>query len=143
VLALAPQHRQACLQLDRAALGGLWSEEQWATELAEPSRPCLGLWQGEELQALACGWLILDELHITVVAVDPRHRRRGRGRQVLQALLTEARGRGALRATLEVGADNPAARGLYAALGFREAGIRRGYYRNGEDALIEWLSLSP
>ncbi len=139
---LGPADRAACHRLDRLALGGLWSEAQWATELAEANRPCLGLWRGEELRAVACGWLILEELHITVVAVDPGHRRCGLGRQVLQELLAEAARRGAERATLEVGAGNAAARALYAALGFREAGIRRGYYRNGEDALIEWLTLS-
>ncbi|MFM7674136.1 MAG: GNAT family N-acetyltransferase [Synechococcus sp.] len=139
---LGPADVAACHRLDQASLGGLWSEAQWATELAEPNRPCLGLWRGEELRALACGWLILEELHISVVAVDPRHRRCGLGRQVLQNLLAEAARRGAERATLEVGSGNTAARALYAALGFREAGIRRGYYRNGEDALIEWLNLS-
>jgi ribosomal-protein-alanine N-acetyltransferase len=43
---------------------------------------------------------------------------------------------------LEVAAGNPAARALYAATGFRTAGVRRGYYRNGDDALIEWLNLA-
>jgi ribosomal-protein-alanine N-acetyltransferase len=32
---------------------------------------------------------------------------------------------------------------LYRGLGFQDAGLRRGYYRNGEDALIQWLRLSP
>ncbi|WP_370594620.1 ribosomal protein S18-alanine N-acetyltransferase [Synechococcus sp. CBW1006] len=131
----------ACLKLDQQALGGLWTESQWRTELQEASRPGVGLWQGEALVAMACGWLILDELHITVVAVDPQWRRLGLGQQVLAALLAEARGRAASRATLEVATGNGAARGLYARFGFRDAGIRRGYYRSGEDALIQWLDL--
>ena len=36
---------------------------------------------------------------------------------------------------------NGPAQGLYGALGFRTAGIRHGYYRNGEDALIQWANL--
>lgn len=139
--ALGPGQIEACLALDRRSLGGLWSTSQWQAELADPARPVLGLLQGEQLWALASGWLILDELHITAVAVDPRRRRRGLGRRVLEGLLEEGRQRGAERATLEVASGNDAARGLYRALGFREAGIRRGYYRNGEDALIEWLDL--
>jgi hypothetical protein len=47
----------------------------------------------------------------------------------------------AQHATLEVAAGNIAAQALYAAAGFRTAGIRRAYYRNGDDALIQWLRL--
>lgn len=139
--ALQPEHLDACAALDRRGLGGLWSRAQWDTELKDPQRPGLGLWQGGELVAMACGWLILEDLHITLVAVDPRQRRRGLGRRVLAALLAEGLGRGAERATLEVARGNRAGRALYARAGFREAGCRRGYYRDGEDALIQWLDL--
>jgi ribosomal-protein-alanine N-acetyltransferase len=138
---LAPNHQSACLALDAAALGGLWSAAQWQTELAEEARPGIGLWEGETLLAMACGWLIVEELHITLVAVDPGRRRQGLGRLVLQGLIETARQRGARYATLEVSTANAAARALYASAGFEEAGVRRGYYRNGEDALIEWLRL--
>ena len=141
-LPLLPEHLQAVLTLDRAALGGLWSESQWQTELADPRRPGLGLWQGGQLQAMACGWLVVDELHITVVAVDPAQRRQGLGRQVLVDLLQQARDAGAHHATLEVASVNTAALALYARLGFAEAGVRRAYYRNGDDALIQWMRLS-
>ena len=132
-----------CLDLDRRAIGGLWSKDQWQRELAEENRPGLGIWQAAGLRAMACGWLILDELHITVVAVDPAFRRRGLGRGVLAGLLAHGQAAGARHATLEVAAPNGAARGLYAAAGFQEAGIRRAYYRNGDDALIQWLKLAP
>lgn len=135
-------HLELCLALDQRCLGGLWSAAQWSTELAEPQRPGIGLWHGSSLVAMACGWLILEELHITLVAVDPLLRRRGLGRQVLAALLAEGRRRGAERATLEVSSSNIAAQALYASAGFREAGRRRRYYRNGDDALIKWLTLS-
>jgi ribosomal-protein-alanine N-acetyltransferase len=61
---------------------------------------------------------------------------------VLQGLISTARQRGAHYATLEVSTANTAAQGLYGAAGFQEAGVRRGYYRNGEDALIQWLRLN-
>jgi ribosomal-protein-alanine N-acetyltransferase len=59
----------------------------------------------------------------------------------LSALLQQGVGAGAVHATLEVAASNAAAVALYAALGFQSAGVRRGYYRNGDDALIQWLRL--
>ena len=132
---------EACLELDDAALGGFWNRQQWHTELAEARRPCLGLWLGSQLQALACSWLVVDELHITAIAVRPQQRRRGLGGRVLAALLLEGTAQGAAHATLEVAADNSAAQALYAAAGFKTAGIRRAYYRNGQDALIQWIKL--
>jgi ribosomal-protein-alanine N-acetyltransferase len=102
----------------------------------------VGLRQQGELLALACGWLVLDELHITAVAVAPARRRQGLGRQVLALLLKRGQGLGAIRATLEVGRANVEARALYGWFGFQEAGVRRAYYRNGEDALIQWLNLA-
>ena len=76
---LGPADLQDCLALDQRALAGLWSAEQWQTELEDPRRPCIGLRDGEALVALACGWLVVDELHITAVAVDPQRRRQGLG----------------------------------------------------------------
>jgi ribosomal-protein-alanine N-acetyltransferase len=140
---LGPELLQACLELDRLCLGGLWTAEQWRRELADPQRPGLGLPQGERLLAMACAWLVVDELHITLVAVDPAHRQRGLARGLLAALLRRGRELGAARATLEVGSANPAALALYRAVGFRTAGVRRRYYSNGDDALIQWLNLHP
>ncbi len=139
---LVPADALDCLALDRAALGGLWNLEQWQRELEEEGRPGLGLRRGAELLAMASGWLVVDELHITLVAVAPDERRRGLGRRVLQELMATGRARGATRATLEVAAGNGPGIALYGALGFRTAGIRHGYYRNGEDALIQWVNLA-
>lgn len=97
----------------------------------------MGWRDGDRLLALASAWLVVDELHITAVAVHPKHRRQGLGRRVLEALLAEAREAGAEHATLEVSSVNEAAMALYASLGFGVIAVRRGYYRNGEDALVQ------
>ncbi len=141
LLPLKPVDLEACLALDNLALGGLWTPAQWQRELEDDRRPGLGLWRRGELQAMASGWLVVDELHITLVAVAPDQRRQGLGRLVLAGLLAAGRQGGAERATLEVASRNGAARALYGDCGFRDAGIRRGYYRNGDDALIQWLKL--
>lgn len=139
--ALVVADLQACLSLDAASLGGLWSLDQWRRELEDDRRPGIGLQRDGALLAMACAALVLDELHITLVAVHPRHRRQGLGRRVLAQLLRSGRALGAERATLEVSADNPAAQALYAGSGFRTAGVRRRYYRDGSDALIQWARL--
>jgi len=131
----------ACCALDQLALGGLWSPIQWQQELEDPERLCLGLGQASGLEAISIGAVILDELHVSLVAVHPERRRLGLARLLMQALLRQAGARGCRRATLEVSEANAPGRALYAALGFRIAGRRRSYYRNGDDALIEWLAL--
>ena len=132
-----------CLALDRCALQGLWNEEQWRRELEDPRRLCLGWTEAKTLLGVACGWLVADELHITVVAVDPLVRRRGHGKQLLSALLQQARQQGAIHATLEVSSNNTGAIALYADAGFQSAGTRRKYYSDGSDALIQWCRINP
>ena len=141
ILRLDPSWQQACVDLDRRALDGLWTAEQWRRELDDPRRLCLGLVALETLLGLACGWLVADELHITAVAVEPERRCSGHGGLLLQALLQRARQLGAVHATLEVASDNVAALAFYAKAGFRTEGIRSGYYSDGRDALIQWLRI--
>lgn len=84
-----------------------------------------------------CLWLIADEVHITNLAVHPDHRHRGVGRYLLGTLLGHYRGQGATRAALEVRPGNVQARRLYESFGFRQVGLRKGYYFDtGEDALL-------
>ncbi len=132
----------ACLKLDARALNGLWNADHWERELSDPKRICVGIAEGSDnVSAVACGWVVLDELQITVVAVDPEHRRQGLGRTVLKQLLVDASSAGARLAILDVAEDNHGALALYGALGFHTIGRRAGYYRNGKDALIQSLEL--
>lgn len=89
---------------------------------------------------LGCLWAILDEAHITIVAVHPDYRRQGFGQVLLLFLLSLAKQRELKRATLEVRVSNQAGLSLYEKFGFQVAGRRRGYYQDtDEDALILWL----
>ena len=87
-------------------------------------------------------WVIVDELHINTLAVDPDHRRAGLGRTLMHGVMAEAVRAGCTKATLEVRASNLPARRLYAALGFDETGVRPRYYAQPEeDAIILWRGL--
>ncbi|MCP2731444.1 ribosomal protein S18-alanine N-acetyltransferase [Symplocastrum sp. BBK-W-15] len=91
------------------------------------------------LLGLGCFWSILEEAHITILAVHPNYQRQGLGKLLLYALLRDARMRNLEWATLEVKPSNQAALSLYHKFGFTEAGCRRKYYQDtGEDALILW-----
>ena len=84
-------------------------------------------------------WVILDEGHITNVAVHPEHRRKGIAKAVISEIMARAEEAGANLFTLEVRASNEAAILLYEKFDFKKVGIRKGYYENnGEDAIIMW-----
>ncbi|MBK5252399.1 MAG: ribosomal protein S18-alanine N-acetyltransferase [Peptostreptococcaceae bacterium] len=84
-------------------------------------------------------WLILDEAHITNVAVKESLRGNGVGERLAQFLIDEASKSGAISMTLEVRKGNAAAISLYEKMEFVVEGIRPGYYQdNKEDALIMW-----
>lgn len=84
-------------------------------------------------------WFIIDEGHITNIAVHPDFQGRKIGENITKALINEATVRGIQRVTLEVRKSNVIAQGLYKKLGFLACGIRPGYYSdNREDALIMW-----
>nr|WP_228014757.1 ribosomal protein S18-alanine N-acetyltransferase [Fortiea sp. LEGE XX443] len=134
----------AILELDQACFGGLWTMEGYQRELDSPNSELLGLFSPLstiKLLGMGCFWSILDEAHITILAIHPQYHRQGLGQALLYALLKTACDRGLERATLEVRASNLAAISLYQKFGFKTAGRRRHYYKdNGEDALILWLS---
>ena len=76
-----------------------------------------------------CGFLyVLDEAEIPNVCVKESARRRGVGREMLNALINEAEKLGIVMLYLEVRESNLAAKGLYEALGFVENGIRKNFY---------------
>ena len=129
-------------RLDQLCFSAPWSWESFRQEIMENG---LALYlvaelpQSLELVGYAGIWAILDEGHITNVAVHPGYRRRHIGEALVKVLLEEASTSGIRQFTLEARVSNEPAIRLYRKFGFREAGVRKGYYEdNNEDALIMW-----
>ncbi len=124
------------MRVDAACLPTPWSEAVWRTELSSP----LGLHLVAEAGGVVVAQLgakrILDELHVTTVAVLPEHRRRGLATALIHHALK--RSPAARNAVLEVRSGNSGARAFYARLGFGEAGVRPRYYGD-EDAVVMTL----
>lgn len=87
-------------------------------------------------------WIIVDEAHITNIAVHPKARRQQLAELAVRQMMLVARERGAERMTLEVRESNEPAIALYEKLGFKNYGIRKDYYiEPREDAIIMWVNL--
>lgn len=88
-----------------------------------------------------------EEMHLLNLSVSPPHQGRGHARALMARLIDDTRARGMQSLWLEVRPSNPRARTLYEGLGFREAGLRRGYYPAAggqrEDAVVMSLPLPP
>ena len=85
----------------------------------------------------AGAWMILEESHMTNIAVLPEYRGRGIGRRLMEALMQYASNLGVSYMTLEVRAGNKKAQALYTSLGFIRVSVRKKYYEdNGEDGYL-------
>ncbi|BBH24526.1 ribosomal-protein-alanine acetyltransferase [Paenibacillus baekrokdamisoli] len=121
-----------------------WTEEAFVNELTNNH---FARYMVMDYDGIVIGyggmWTIMDEAHVTNIAVRENYRGRGLGEKMLIELQKLAVFCGSARMTLEVRVSNLIAQRLYRKLGFEPAGVRPAYYSdNLEDALIMWAELS-
>jgi ribosomal-protein-alanine N-acetyltransferase len=127
----------AVLSIERASFPRPWTREHFLQELESPtSFPLSAFTPDGSLAGYICPMLVLDEGQILDVAVRPDLRGTGLGRLLVGKSLLEFRERSAEYVGLEVRVSNRPAIALYSALGFRETGLRKNYYHDGEDAIV-------
>jgi ribosomal-protein-alanine N-acetyltransferase len=114
-----------------------WSPGMFWNELAQRHFYLVAMDEGEI--AGYAGLAVIDpsEAWVQNIAVRRQSQRHGVGRQLLEALLAEAKRRAVTRTLLEVAVDNAPAQRLYATYDFEPVGLRRGYYQpSNTDALV-------
>ena len=117
-----------------------WSKESFLNELSNDLARYYAAFDinGNLLGYAGC-WQILEEVHITNIAVSPDFRRQKIGERLLRQIIDDCYKNKAKYITLEVRVSNNAAIKLYEKYGFKSLGTRKGYYQNNnEDALIMW-----
>ena len=140
---LAAADLVAVADLERRAFPDPWSARSFAQLLALPTVRGFVLDEpgGRPIGYGICS-MVEDEGEILNLAVEPVLRRHGAGALLVNAMLAWLKEGGVARVFLEVRASNAAAIALYARVGFRPLGTRRGYYQEPrEDALtmaLEW-----
>jgi ribosomal-protein-alanine N-acetyltransferase len=133
-------------RIERTAFATAWSVQAYVTELANPNATYLVATCGrngvqENVVGYSGLWVVMDEAHVTTIAVKPDCRGRRVGERLLSEMLFLARRQGANRATLEVRSSNIVAHRLYAKYGFVWAAVRKNYYSdNNENADILWIN---
>lgn len=131
------------LGIEQSSFAVPWSREAFYREIVE-NQFAYYLIIEDHFQPIGyCGvWLVMDEAHVTNVAILPSYRGRNLGEQLLKEAMLLSKRHGAVTMTLEVRVSNHIAQNLYTKLGFESGGIRKNYYSdNGEDALVMWVEL--
>ena len=131
--------------IEMASFPKPWSREDFVKEMTQNAcARYLVAEEAGEIIGFAGAWIVLDEAHITNIAVTQSRRGRGIGRALTQALLQYAANLGVVYATLEVRRSNTVAQRLYQSLGFEYVGVRKRYYEdNGEDAFLYCCQRMP
>ena len=138
------RHRDldAVMEIERASFTDAWSEDGVAASLEDPDGGLLAASEDGRLMGYAIFHCSFEDCELYSVAVSPACRRRGIGRELVSAVIHEARSRGASRLLLEVRRSNLPARAMYDSMGFTAIGERKNYYdAPREDAVIMELEL--
>lgn len=128
------------IRIERTSFSTIWPSDAFFNELSTNKLAHYFVGRiANRVVAYGGIWVILEDSHITTVAVDPAYRGRRFGEVMLLHLIDEALERGAAWMTLEVRESNVVAQKLYRKYGFTTVTTRKGYYSdNSESALVMW-----
>jgi ribosomal-protein-alanine N-acetyltransferase len=129
------------IEIEKKAYGAHhWSKDSFLNEINNELARYYALYTSDgHLAGYAGCWHILEEAHITTIAIDTNYRRRNYAQALLQRVINDCYKEKIKYITLEVRVSNIAAINLYNKYGFSSFGTRKGYYQdNNEDALIMW-----
>lgn len=146
ILNLTKKYIEQIYEIESVSFGKHhWSKDSFIKELNNPCATYFGIFS-TNLTLELCGyiglWQVLDEGHITTLAVAPLCRNVGLADKLLYHLILNSISKNIKWLTLEVRVSNKAATNLYKKHNFKEMGIRKKYYYdNNEDALILWKDL--
>ena len=129
------------LEIEEQAYGEHhWSKASFYGELSNKLAHYYSAFSEDgQLVGYAGVWHVIDEGHITTIAVKPEFKRKKIGEALLNKILDDSYKAEIKYITLEVRKSNEPAIALYEKYSFKSLGVRKGYYQNNnEDALIMW-----
>jgi len=143
IIPMTEGHIDEICEIEKDCFSVPWSRDMFLEEFDRPT-PAYYFIAADAGMILGYAgmWHIINEGHITNIAVRPEHRRSGIGQRLLDKLIETAMEQEMIGLTLEVRMNNTPAQGLYAKNGFKPEGIRKNYYpETREDAVIMWRYL--
>jgi ribosomal-protein-alanine N-acetyltransferase len=133
----------AVVEIEQEAFATPWTQEVFEHEMTgnDYAHYIVAVVEDEVIGHFGM-WVVLDECHITNVAVRKHMRGHGIGEALMRKAIELCKVNDVRLMTLEVRVSNHTAQNLYRKLGFQDGGIRKNYYTDDhEDALVMWVEL--
>ena len=125
-------------KVDQACFSHNWTQDSYEAETKNILSNYIVAEADGEIIGFGGFWQVLDEAHITNIAVVEAYRQTGVGQKIMNAMLALALEKGCVAMTLEVRSDNQPAINFYLKNQFTREGRRKDYYGTGMDAIIMW-----
>ncbi len=135
------EHLRQMAEIEKEAFDAPWSERMFIPEVESPDATYVVGTRGDEVVCYGGFHKVLDEAHITNIAVKKESRGKGIGKFLMSELLFRAKLNGVSSVYLEVRDNNIPAIQMYKSFGFTEIGVRKRYYNNLYDALVMRLDI--
>lgn len=127
----------AVLVLEKLLYKDPWNENNYASELEQNDYAYMYVLEHDGVILGYAGfWLSYEYATITKVSINPAVQKKGLGYYLFNSIMKIALDKGATSFSLEVRESNIAAQGLYLKSGYEKKGKRKGYYSDGEDAIV-------
>ena len=130
-----------CYELDSNTIS-LWNKKQWANEFKKEGVKVFGILLSNLIIGICVLQVVLDEAQINFFSINKNHRKKGFGTYLMRYLIKECEKLNISKLILEVSHTNFTAEKFYSKFDFSTVGIRKGYYKDGSDALLKEKNLT-
>ena len=130
-----------CYELDSNTIS-VWNKKQWANEFKKEGIKVFGISLSNLVIGICVFQVVLDEAQINFFVIKQNHRKKGFGTYLMRYLIKECEKLNITKLILEVSHTNLTAEKFYSRFDFATVGIRRGYYKDGSDALLKEKNLT-
>ncbi len=137
---MTESHIDEIVEIETKSFSVPWSKTAFLGELKNQNAHYFVSKVNDKVVGYGGFWYIVNEGHITNIAVAEEYRGKKIGKKILNAMINATEEMWIIGLTLEVRVSNEVAINFYKGLGFVEEGVRKNYYENKEDAIIMWLN---
>ena len=125
-----------CYEIDLKTIK-LWNLKQWEMELKKKYVYGFACFRDYEIVGVCLFQKIFCNAELTYLSIHPKYKRRGLGKKLLKEILKQCKILSIEKILLEVSENNLAAINFYHSFGFKTIGIRKSYYKDGSNALLQ------
>ncbi len=133
---ISSKESKECYKIDLVTIG-LWSLRQWEKELSKEYVYAFACFSNYKMVGICVFQIILSNAELTYLSIHPTLRRKGLAKKLLKQIFKQCKSLAIEKVILEVSEKNIAALNFYHSFGFETVGIRKKYYKDGSNALLQ------